>query len=121
MPFAFTDESDSQMAASALRLYADDCRNLAVTLKGTPLCPVLADGAVQAGRLADQIARGIAEKPASTGGVGPTSDADWILPGRRKSSVAALIRPSQWHWPPVAAAPRTAPSAARPSAPAPVR
>lgn len=53
MPFLLTSESDRWMAASALRLYAEDCRKFAA-LNGT-LGPDLANGAAQADRLAARI------------------------------------------------------------------
>jgi hypothetical protein len=53
MHFLLTHESDRRMAASALRLYAEDCRKFAA-LNGT-LGPDLASGAAQADRLAAQI------------------------------------------------------------------
>lgn len=61
MPFLLTDESDRRMAASALRLYAEDCRKFAA-LNGT-LGPDFANGAAQADRLAAQIEAGTTARP----------------------------------------------------------
>jgi hypothetical protein len=53
MHFTFTNESDRQMTAGALRLYAEDCRKFAI-LGGT-LSPILTKGSKQAEKLADEI------------------------------------------------------------------
>jgi hypothetical protein len=52
-PLTFADESDRQMTAGALRLYAEDCRKIAGI--EPPLTPALARAARQAERLADEI------------------------------------------------------------------
>ncbi len=57
MHFVLTNESDRRMAASALRLYAEDCRKFAALMNGT-LAPDLVNGAAQADRLAIRIEAG---------------------------------------------------------------
>jgi len=71
MPFTFTNTSDRQITVDALRLYAEDCRSLAVALEGTDLGPVLADGANQVERLADRIGRAVVESSAWAGDCSP--------------------------------------------------
>jgi energy-coupling factor transporter transmembrane protein EcfT len=51
LPFAY--ESDRQLTAGALRLYAEDCRNIVGV--GSTLDPLLTRAARQAERLADEI------------------------------------------------------------------
>ena len=72
MPFLLTSESDRWMAASALRLYAEDCRKFAA-LNGT-LGPDLANGATQADRLAARIEAGVTGPPKERADTAPRPD-----------------------------------------------